>query len=142
MQRRYNLVYFILAGVVALVLTPLMVGAAPPAQIAFVSERDGLRQIYVMDADGGNQRNLTNNPFHNWDPSWSPNGKRIAFTSSKARNLEIHVMDADGSNPRRLTNNPFDDWNPSWSPDGKRIAFTSSRDGNQEIHVMDADGSN
>ena len=58
MRRRYNLAHFILAGVVALVLTPLMIGAAPPAQIAFVSERDGRRQIYAMDADGGNQRNL------------------------------------------------------------------------------------
>ena len=65
MQGRYNLAHFILAGVVALGLTPLIVCAAPPAQIAFVSERDGRRQIYVMDADGGNQRNLSNNAFHN-----------------------------------------------------------------------------
>ena len=143
MRRRYNLAHFILAGVVALVLTPLMIGAAPPAQIAFVSERDGLRQIYAMDADGGNQRNLTNNLFHNWDPSWSPDGKRIAFTSSEARNQEIHVMDADGGNQRNLTNNRAFDFLPSWSPDSKRIAFVSMRGGrNREIYVMGANGSN
>ena len=69
MRRRYNIVHFILASIVVLDAdTPLMIGAAPPAQIAFVSERDGCRQIYAMDADGGNQRNLTNNLFHNWDP--------------------------------------------------------------------------
>ena len=143
MYRRYNLVHLILAIVIALVLTPLMVCAAPPAQIAFVSEREGTRQIYVMDADGGNLRNLTNNDFHNWDPSWSPNGKRIAFTSRRAGDLEIYVMDTNGSNQRNLTNQRAFDFLPSWSPDGERIAFVSMRGGmNREIYVMDADGDN
>ena len=140
MQWRYNL----LASVIILVLTPLMVCAAPPAQIAFVSEREGTRQIYVMDADGRNQRNLTNNLFHNWDPKiGSPNGKHIAFTSSRARDQEIYVMDADGDDPRNLTNHRGFDFLPSWSPDGKRIAFTSMRGGmNRQIYVMGAGGSN
>ena len=142
MHWRYNLGHLILAIVVALVLTPLMVCAAPPAQIAFVSERDGTRQIYVMDADGGNPRNLTNNDFHNWDPSWSPNGKRIAFTSRRAGDLEIYVMDADGSNRRRLTEDRHYDRFPSWSPDSKRIAFVSEREGHGKIYMMDADGKN
>ena len=148
MQRRYNLAYFILASVVVLGLTPLMVGADPQAQIAFTSERDGHRQIYVMDADGGNQRRLSNNPFCEFDPSWSPDGKYIAFTSTGRQNTagghwRIYVMDADGGNKRRLSNGAVDDWDPSWSPDGKRIAFVSSRDGRgHDIYVMDADGKN
>ena len=149
MQGRYNLAHFIFAGVVALGLTTLMVVVDAQAQIAFVSDRDGNPEIYVMDADGGNQQRLTNNPDKDWTPSWSPDGKRIAFTSERDGNREIYVMDADGGNQQRLTENRHDDWDPSWSPDGKRIAFVSKRDKKVknfvptfEIYVMDADGGN
>ena len=135
-------------------------------RIAFMSDRDGhvnmpgglpSYEIYVMDADGGNQRNITNNPDSDSSPSWSPDGKRIVFNSNRdgnrdgnRNNYEIYVMDADGNNQQRLTDNDFYDTSPSWSPDGKRIAFISRRDGHfigdggltYEIYVMDADGGN
>ena len=151
MHRRYNLTHFLLASVIVLVLTLLMVCVNAQAQIAFFSRRDGNAEIYVMDADGGNQRRLTNNPNSDWFPSWSPDGKRIAFVSDRDGHFlgniptsEIYVMDADGGNPQNLTNDPNDDWFPSWSPDGKRIVFMSDRDGNFnfEIYAMDADGGN
>ena len=149
MHRRYNLAYFILASVVALSLTPLMVCVEAQAQITFVSQRDGNAEIYVMDADGGDQRNLTNHRNEDWWPSWSPDGKRIVFVSERDGNREIYVMDADGGNQQNLTNDRNEDWYPSWSPDGKRIAFMSLRDGHvidraptYEIYVMDADGGN
>ena len=134
MQRRYSLTHFFLATAVAAVLVPLMVGADAQGQIAFVSSRDGhirddipipAHEIYVMDADGGNQRRLTNNPASDHSPAWSPDGKRIAFVSDRDGHVdripgwftsEIYVMNADGSNPQNLTNNPADDRNPSWSP--------------------------
>ena len=167
MQQRYNLTHFILAGVVVLGLTPLMLCVEAQARIVFQSNRDGhvhprlgwsTYEIYVMDANGNNQRRLTNNPNIDTQPSWSPDGKRIAFASDRDEhfdmpgglpNCEIYVMDADGNNQRNLTNNPNDDSSPSWSPDGKRIAFASDRDGNRdgnrqnhEIYVMDDDGNN
>ena len=111
-------------------------------KIAFDSDRDGNREIYVMNADGSEQRNLTNNSADEGYSSWSPDGKKIAFDSDRDGNDETYVMNADGSEQRRLTNNPANDGFPSWSPDGKKIAFDSDRDGNREIYVMNADGTN
>ena len=153
MHRRYNLAHFILAGVVVLGLTSLMAVVDAQAQIAFISDRDGNYEIYVMDNDGNNQRRLTNNPNFDISPSWSPDGKRIVFMSDRDGHVhvngwptfEIYVMDDDGGNPQNLTNDPSNDASPSWSPDGKRIAFTSDRDKdelNTDVYVMDDDGGN
>ena len=142
MHWKYNLAHLILVIVVALVLTPLMVCAAPPAQIAFVSERDGSWNIYVMDANGRNQQKLTNTRRGNWHPSWSPDGKRIVFSSEMDGSWNIYVMDTDGRNQQKLTNTRRGNWHPSWSPDGKRIVFSSEMDGSWNIYVMDTDGRN
>jgi Tol biopolymer transport system component len=110
--------------------------------IAFMSQRDGNWEIYVMDADGSNQTNLTNNSANDIAPAFSPDGRQIAFTSERVGDREIYVMDADGSNQIRITNNPARESAPGFSPDGMQIIFASDRDGNDEIYVMDADGGN
>ena len=155
MQRRCNLTHLILPNVVVLILTLLAIAVDAQAQIAFHSKRDGNFEIYVMAADGGNQRRLTSNAANDLSPSWSPNGKRIAFVSNRDGHVhvkhgwstsEIYVMDADGSNQQNLTNNPHNDRQPSWSPNGERIVFSANRDWDNpqsiDIYVMDADGSN
>jgi Tol biopolymer transport system component len=111
-------------------------------KIAFVSDRDGNQEIYVMNSDGTNQINLTNNSGHDRNPSWSPDGSKIAFVSRRDGNSEIYVMNADGTNQTRLTNDMENECEPSWSPDGSKIAFRSNPGGNLEIYVMNSDGTN
>ena len=111
-------------------------------KVAFVSDRDGNPEIYVINADGSGERRVTNNPGNDYAPAWSPDGKHIAFYSERDGNAEIYVMNSDGSSVTRLTDNPANDYAPAWSPDGKRIAFHSHRYlGHGRIFVMNADGS-
>ena len=87
----------------------------------------------MIDAEGRRDpRRLTDNPFADWDPVWSPDGEHIAFTSGKDRDPVVgghwglYVMAADGKNRRKLTGDSFAAGYPAWSADGKRIAFVSS----------------
>jgi TolB protein len=86
-------------------------------EIAFESDSDGDMEIYVMNADGTNVRQLTDNDIHDEGPSWSPDGRRIVFTSGPG-DLEgdIYVMDADGSNRLRIMDSPGRDESPDWQP--------------------------
>ncbi len=142
MQLRYSFlnpvqVVFLIFGLMSTTLS-----FQAHAQIAFTSFRDGNKEIYVMDADGSNLRNLTRNPAPDYRPAWSPDGRRIAFNSDRDGNWEIYVIDADGGNPQRLTRHLAPNSNPSWSPNGEHIAFDSRRGGNNEIYVMDTEGGN
>jgi hypothetical protein len=122
---------------------PLPIGNQ--GRIAFVSNRDGNNQIYVMNADGSNQTSLTSIPASGENPAWSPDGNKIAYDSGPNSQWQIYVMNADGSNQTRLTQSTAENiWSqrPAWSPDGSKIAFQSDRDGNCKIFVMNADGSN
>ena len=91
-------------------------GEKAPERIAFASDRDGNFEIYVMNADGSNQTNLTNDPAGDLAPIWSPDGSRIAFASSRDGNPEVYVMNADGSGLANLTGNPDYDGSHAWSP--------------------------
>src|SRR5207248_8779821 len=79
-------------------------GRPAAGQIAFTSGRDGNDEIYVMNADGSGQVNITNNPAEDTYPVWSPDGSKIAFYSNRDGNGEIYVMNADGSGHTTLTN--------------------------------------
>ena len=134
-----------------ILLTNLYAQTRPKMQIAFVSNRDGNSEIYVIDGHGKNLRNLTNNPNTDRDPAWSPDGREIVFSSFRHGEIghgksAIYVMRADGENVRRLTNNPDGAGQPAWSPDNRQIIFSSYRyhagDSGPQIYVMQADGAN
>lgn len=119
-------------------------GSGLKGKIVFHSSRDGDFEVFVMNADGSEQTQLTHNDSHEFDPAWSPNGKRIVFNSVASDfsgDLEIFVMNADGTGIVQLTNNEAQDFGTTWSPNGKQIAFVSNRDGADDAYVMNADGS-
>ena len=100
--------------------------------------------IWIMDVDGSNKKQLTNYLGYDTSPEWSPDGNKIAYGSGNLSNLDIWTMDLDGSDKKQLTTGAlvtdFD-----WSPDGRRIAYVSwlTKDPKaKEIWIMDADGSN
>jgi TolB protein len=119
---------------------PLLSLSGSGGVIAFTSERDGDAEIYVMNADGSDQRRLTFDPAYDAWPTWSPDGSQIAFTSDRGGSPGIYLMDADGGNVRPVTDDDgADSFWPEWSPDGSQIAFPSRRHGNLELCLLDVD---
>jgi parallel beta-helix repeat protein len=98
-------------------------------------------EIFVINANGGSEGNLTNHPANDDRPAWSPDGRDIAFVSDRDGNPEIYLMKSDGSDVRRLTDDGAVDTDPAWLPDGQRLLFTSDRQRDFEIYVMRTDGS-
>ena len=125
--------------------------AKEDTKIAFTSLRGGGRDIYVVDGDVRNQTRLTVHPKDDYNPTWSPDGRRIAFVSNRnAGKSQIWAVGLDGKNPVKLTDGTRDDY-PDWSPDGKKIVYQSHHSGARgvfvgqprfEIYVIDSDGSN
>ena len=109
-------------------------------RIAFRSKRDGNSEIYMMNADGSQQTNLTNHPDEDFLADWSPEGERLVFDSDRNIRRGIFLMNADGTGLQSLTALTSENALPAWSPGGGRIAFDSKRDLNREIYVMNADG--
>ena len=103
-------------------------------KITFLSDRDGNQEIYVMNPDGSNPINLTNNQGYDQSAIWSPDGSKVIYTSD----FIFYTMNADGSNQVSLMKDSNELYRPAWSPDGSKIAFDNGND----IFIMNADGSN
>lgn len=134
--------------------------------IVFTSTRNGDLDIYTMDADGTNIKQLTHELGYDGGPFWSYDGKKIVYRAEHPQtpeqiadykklyarglirpgNLEIWVMNADGSGRRQITHNGAANFAPYWLPDGKRIIFASNVTNTKDpagfdLYIVNEDGS-
>lgn len=98
-------------------------------------------EVFLVDANGENLVQLTDNDYSDYDPAWSPDGQKIVFAYNDDGVQGLAIMDADGSNLHRITETSVYENAPSWSPDGQLIAFMSKRDGSANIYTIRPDGS-
>ncbi|MCP5468013.1 MAG: Tol-Pal system beta propeller repeat protein TolB [Deltaproteobacteria bacterium] len=113
-------------------------------KIAAACGLPGKEQIVIMNVDGSQKTEVTNNQAMNLSPAWSPNNTQIVFTSYLKYFPEIYLTQNKGLNdwskPQRLTFNNSLNITPTFSPDGQSIAFASSMDGDPDIFLIDPTG--
>jgi len=110
-------------------------------RIYFVSNRSGSKEIWQMDYDGANQKQLTHLGSIALSPHVSPDGSRVAFSGVTKEGWQILMYSLDLN---RLVTFPHfggDNYSPAWSANGQSIAISSSRSGNTEIYTVNASGS-
>jgi TolB protein len=111
-------------------------------QVAFVSDRGGLPQLYIMNADGTDAAKV-DLPDKGYviDPAWSPNGQLLAFSWRRPDgNYDLYAMDISSHQLVELTRDAGRNERPSWAPDGRHLIFESTRTGTRQIWTMLADG--
>jgi len=107
------------------------------SKVAFISNRDGNYELYIMDIDGKNQRRLTHNSVVEKSPSWAPDGNSIVFVSEREGDNDIYKIDLRSLEIQKVFSSSYD---PKWSPDGSMIAFSSLNFGegtSADIYIKD-----
>jgi len=109
-------------------------------QIAFISNRSGAKELMLMDADGENLRQLTNDKNLVLSPRWSPDGREVAFISYAGANAHLFSVQLEGMRRKVLSARENMNGPAAWSPDGSRLATTLSVHGNPELYLLDRSG--
>ena len=112
------------------------------SQIYFVSSRSGHKEVWAMDYDGANQRQITHLNSISLSPRISPDGSRLAFSSMTKSGWEILMYSTDLGRLVQFPKFGGTNLSPAWSGDGTKLAFSSSRSGDPEIYVVDQSGTN
>ena len=112
------------------------------SKIFYVSKLNGINQVFSMDIDGTNKKQITKSIYSNYYPFVSPNGDKVLLMSLQNEKTLICLMNVDGSDFKCLTNQKEEVADPNWFPDGSKIIFSANKEGNNEIYSMNLDGSN
>jgi TolB protein len=133
--------------------TKIVYRAWHPADTALANYQSLLKQrlvrpnrmeIWVMNADGSGQHQITNLGGANFAPFYTPDGRRIIFSSNykdpRSRNFDLYLINEDGSGLEPVTSNPEFDGFPMFSPDGRKLVWASGRvNGPKELNLFLAD---
>ena len=109
-------------------------------KIYFVSNRSGSKEIWQMDYDGANPKQLTHTGSIALSPHVSPDGSRVAFSGVTKEGWQIQMYSLELGRLVTFQHFSGDNYSPAWSSDGQNIAFSSSRSGNTEIYTVGAAG--
>jgi TolB protein len=110
-------------------------------KIAFISRQNGNKELFVMDQNGTNVRQLTSDRSIALSPAWAPDSREVAITSYRDRNPDLVAVGLNGGGRRLVSQQPGLNSAPAWSPDSSRLALTLTKDGNSEIYTMSRNGS-
>jgi len=118
------------------------------SRLAFTSDQGGDEEIYVVNADGSGERQLTDLPEASATrPAWSPDGTRLSFVAHDGEQWDVWVVDGDGTGLLKLTPSGRDDGPAVWAPDGSLLAFTASKvingvdnTGTYDVYAIRPDG--
>ncbi|MBX2817846.1 MAG: amidohydrolase family protein [Saprospiraceae bacterium] len=117
--------------------TNCAVAVSPTSQeMAF----DALGRIWILPAEGGKARAITDIFGNARQPSWHPDGSKLTFQAYWEGNWHIYTLDRDGHNLEQLTDGIYDHREPHWSPDGRTIVFSSDRAGSYDLWIYDMEG--
>ena len=98
-------------------------------RIAWTSDRSGHQEVWVCNADGSEQQQLTSLETKSGAPTWSPDGKWVVFDTRVNGSSDLYLIDSRGGPARPLLAGPEEDFQPTWSADGRTLYFSSLRGG-------------